>query len=200
MKSLLTSIFLLLILNVNAQLDKGIWLVGGSGNFYTYNEDFSTPTYNQTAKFTNIDFAASIGYFIIDKFPVGIRPSFSSYKGKVVSASTGSGGSTNSYQLAIGPYARYYFLRSDRPFNILADVSYQFGINKNLGVLHEKGESNTFSIMAGTEVFFNNTAGLEILLGYLKKTESIENSPGAFKNGKSGFQVSIGFTLHFEKL
>jgi hypothetical protein len=102
--------------------------------------------------------------------------------------------------LAVGPFARYYFLNTDKPFNILADVSYQFGYLQQLGLLHEKGKNNTFSAMGGTEIFFNSTAGMEILLGYINKTVSIENSPGAFKNSKSGFQVSIGFTLHLEKL
>jgi hypothetical protein len=200
MKNLILLLALLLFKNAYAQLDKGVWLVGGSGSFYSYKEDYSTPTYNQTAKYTSIDLAASLGYFIADKFTAGLRPSFSSYKGKVISASVGSGGSTNSYRLAIGPFARYYFLNADKPFNILADVSYQFGYLQQLGALHEKGKNNTFSLMGGTEIFFNNTAGLEILLGYTQKVLSIENSPGAFKNNKNGFQVSIGFSLHLEKL
>ena len=199
MNHLMTLLFLILFFNANAQLDKGVWLFAGSGTFYSYNEDLSTPTFNQTAKYTSIDVAASAGYFIIDKFAAGLRPSFSSYKGKVVTASVGSGGSTNSYRVSIGPFARYYFLNADKPFNILADASYQFGINGYLGVLHEKGKLNTFTFMGGTEIFFNSTAGMEILLGYTKKTVSIENSPGAFTNNKSGFQVSIGFTLHLEK-
>lgn len=183
-----------------AQITKGIWLVGGSGSFYSYTEDYSNPTYNQTAKYTSIDIAASVGYFIIDKFAAGLRPSFSSYKGEVVRASVGSGGKTNSYRLAIGPFARYYFLNTDKPFNILIDASYQMGILQQLGALHEKGKNNTLSIMGGTEIFFNQTAGVEILFGYTKRILSIENSPSTFNNTKSGFQVSIGFTFHLEKL
>ncbi len=189
-----------LSMSAYAQIDKDIWLVGGSGSFFSYNEDYSTPTFNQTAKYTSIDIAASIGYFIFDKFVVGLRPNFSSYKGKVISASVGSGGSTNSYKVSIGPYVRYYFLNAEKQFNILADISYQFGINKYLGVLSEKGKLNTLTFMGGMEIFFNSTAGMEILLGYTKKTVSIEDSPGAFNNDKTGVQVSIGFTLHLEKL
>ena len=182
------------------QLTKKNWLVGGSGSFYSYNENYSNPTFTQTARYTSIDVAASVGYFIVDKFAAGLRPSFSSYKGEVVRVSVGSGGNTNSYKLAIGPFARYYFLNTDRSFNILGDVSYQLGLYQILGGFHEKGKNNTFSVMGGTEVFFNRTAGVEILLGYAKSIVSIENSPGAFNRTKSGFQVSIGFTLHLEKL
>ena len=201
MKTLSTFITLLVIsLTTKSQIDKGIWLVGGTGSFYSYNEDYSTPTFNQTAKYTSVDVAASVGYFILDKFAAGLRPSFSSYKGRVVSASVGSGGSTNSYSVAIGPFTRYYFLNPEKPFNILADVSYQFGLNQRLGALRSKGKDNTFSLMGGTEVFFNSTAGMEILLGFTQNVLSIENSPDEFNNKRSGFQVSIGFTLHLEKL
>lgn len=182
------------------QLTKNNWLIGGTGSLYSYSEDYTTPTYNQTAKYTSIDISTSLGYFIVDKFAAGLRPYFSSYKGRVTSASVGSGGSTNSYRLAIGPFARYYFLQANKPFNLLTDISYQFGMNKLLGALHEKGKFNMFSIMGGTEVFFNTTVGMEILVGYSQKIVSIENSPGALKNDKKGFQVSIGFQIHLEKL
>lgn len=197
---LLLPLLFLFFFYSQGQLIKNTWLVGGSGTFYSYNEDYSTPTFNQMAKYTNIDISASIGYFIVDKFAAGLRPGFSSYKGKVVSASVGSGGSTNSYRVAIGPFARYYFLQADKPFNILTDVSYQFGINNWQDGYPAKGKYNTLSLMAGTEFFFNSTAGLEILLGYKNQIASIENSPSAYNRNSKGFQVSIGFTLHLEKL
>lgn len=180
-----------------AQLEKKTWLVGGNGSLYSYNETYTSPTYSNTAKYTNIDVSASFGYFIIDKLATGLRPTFSSFKGKVTSP---GGGTTNSYKIAIGPFARYYFLNADKPFNILADVGYQLGLNQRLGALHSRGKNNTFSVMAGTEVFFNSTAGLEILFGYTQNVLSIENSADEFIYKKSGFLVSIGFTLHLEKL
>lgn len=196
MKKLVLFFALLSFKNANAQLDKGIWLVGGTGSFYSYTENYSTPVYSTVGKFTNIDIGASIGYFLIDKFAVGLRPSFSSYKGEVVNTP----GGTNQYKFSVGPFIRYYFLNKDKPFNILFDGSYQLGINKYLRSPKEKGKFNTLSIMGGSEIFFNNSVGMEILLGYSSKVVSIENSPGAFNNTKNGFQVSIGFTIHLEKL
>ena len=66
-----------------AQLKKGIWLVGGSGSFYAYSEEYSSANINQKGTFTNIDVTATLGYFIIDKFALGLRPGFNSYKGKI---------------------------------------------------------------------------------------------------------------------
>lgn len=149
-----TSLQILTILffsfSLKAQITKGIWLLGGSGSFYSYNETYNSPTYSNTAKYTNIDISASTGYFIFDKLAIGLRPTFSSFKGKVTSP---GGGTTNSYKIGIGPFVRYYFLNADKPFNVLADMSYQLGLNQRLGVLHSKGKNNIFSIMGGTEVF-----------------------------------------------
>lgn len=190
--SLLISAFLF-AMNAYCQLNKQTWLVGGAGSFYSYNENYASSSTNFSAKYTNINISASVGYFLFDKFSAGLRPTFSFFKGEVV-----NGGKTNSFQIAAGPFVRYYFLDEEKPFNFLTDVSYQFGINKYLGALQEKGKFNTFTIMGGSEVFFNTTAGIEILIGYSKKIVSIENSPGEFKSTKSGVLVSIGLQFHLQ--
>ena len=182
------------------QLTNKTWLVGGSGSLYSYTENYNTPNFTVQYKYSDVNALASIGHFLADKFVAGIRPSFSLIKGHSTGSSGGvGGGSTHTIRYAIGPFARYYFLKADNTYNLLTDVSYQIGINKYLGALHEKGKYNTFSIMGGTEIFFNTVAGLEILLGYTQKITSIENSPGEFNSNKRGFQASIGFQLHLEK-
>ncbi|MBX9733961.1 MAG: hypothetical protein K2X37_07845 [Chitinophagaceae bacterium] len=179
----------------NAQITKGNWLVGGNGSIYSYTGVYTTPSSNDiSSTYTNVDFSSSIGYFCLDKFSLGLRPIFSSEKG-----GSSGGGSSNSYRFAIGPFFRYYFLKDSKQFNILTDISYQIGILQQLGSLKERGKFNTFSIMAGTEVFFNNTVGLELLVGYRNQISSIENSPSAFNNNKKGIQTSIGFIIHLEK-
>lgn len=195
MKSfLISSIATLFLISAQGQLTKKNWLIGGSGNLYTYNEDYTTPSTTITGKYTSIDLSASVGYFFLNKFSAGIRPYFSSFKGK-----SSGGGQTNYYRFAIGPFARYYFLNEQKQFNLLADVGYQLGINKDMGGMAQKGKFNIFSIMAGIEIFFNSTAGIEILVGYSEKATSIENSNDEFNNEQRGFQTSIGFTLHLEK-
>ncbi len=181
-------------LTTKSQIDKGIWLVGGTGSFYSYNQDYSTSTFNQTAKYTSIDVSASVGYFIINKLAVGLRPTFSSFKGEVTSQ---GGLITNSKKYSIGPFARYYFLTAEKPYNLLADVSYQFGVNKNALPPKERGKLNSFSIMAGPEIFFNSSVGLEILLGYSIKEESRTGQTG-YQDDRKGFQVSVGFQIHLE--
>ena len=202
MKSTLPLVVLILLTNpLKAQLDKGIWLVGGNGSFYSYTEKFSTPAYNQTAKITSVDLSGTVGYFIVDKFATGLRPNLTSYDSKVVSSSVaGNVASTVGFQIAVGPFARYYFLNKEKPINLLADVGYQFGANIIRVTPTQRGKFNGFSFMGGTAIFFNSTASVEILLGYKQRIESIENSPNAYDRDKRGLQVAIGFTLHLEKL
>lgn len=183
-----------LSMSAYSQIDKDIWLVGGMGSMYSYNEDYTAPSVNVTAKYTSIDLSANVGYFFADKFVTGIRPYFSSFKGQ-----SSGGGVTNSFRLAIGPFARYYLLKDDKDFNLLTEISYQFGINNWKEGQPAKGKFNTFSILAGAEIFFNSSVGIEILIGYKNQYASIDNSPSEYNSIKKGFQASIGFQLHLEK-
>jgi hypothetical protein len=176
------------------QLTKNIWLVGGSGSIYSYNEDYTAPSVNVTAKYTSIDLNASVGYFFLDKMCAGLRPYFSTFKGE-----SSGGGSSNDLKFALGPFLRYYFLEEDKQFNLLTDISYQIGINKSFAGSKPQGKYNTLSIMAGTEIFFNSSIGLEILLGYKNQIASFDNSPSAYNSNRRGFQTTIGFQFHLEK-
>ena len=188
--SFLFLLFATSFLTATSQLTKGNWLVGGTGKFYAYNASFSSATYNTEAKYTQIDLSPSVGYFVIDKLVFGLRPTFSSIKGKV----TSSGGlSTNVQRYWIGPFGRYYFLEKDNPYNIVTDVSYQFGL---LNAYGQKGNLANFSALVGPVVYFNSSVGIEFLLGYSYSKENLEN---ATKEIKRGFQVAVGFQIHLEK-
>lgn len=59
------------------QLDKGIWLIGGSGSFQSIKRDFIVGRDIVLYKDIDISLSPSVGYFIIDKVAIGIKPSFS---------------------------------------------------------------------------------------------------------------------------
>jgi hypothetical protein len=176
--------------NSFSQLTKNTWLVGGNAKFYSYNSEYSSPTYNSTAKYTQIDLSAPIGYFVADKVAFGIKPTFSSTKGKVTSP---GGLSTNVQRYWIGPYGRYYLLNKEQPYNIVTEAGYQFGFFGG-GLL--KGNLSTFSASAGPVIYFNTTVGIEFLLGYSYIREDVENYQ---KEVRKGFQIAVGFQIHLEK-
>ena len=45
MKKIIVLVSLFYSTIATAQLDKGVWLGGGSGSFYSYNETYTSPTY-----------------------------------------------------------------------------------------------------------------------------------------------------------
>jgi hypothetical protein len=195
MKSTLTILsFLFLSFSAKSQLTKGNWLVGGNGSLYSYNESYTAPNVTFTGKYASIDLSASVGYFFLDKLSAGLRPYLSTFKGE------SSGGATpNDFKFAVGPFVRYYFLKEEHQFNILTDVSYQIGVNQGKGGDNPKGKFNVLSAMVGTELFFNSSVGLELLLGYRNQIATFDNSPSAYTSNRKGFQTSIGFQFHFEK-
>jgi len=173
----------------NGQITKGNWLVGGTGKFYSYTSQYTSATYSNEAKYTQIDISPNIGYFVTDKLAFGVRPSFSSIKGEVT---TTGGGSTNTQRYWIGPFGRFYFLQPDKQFNILTDISYQYGFFGGI----PNGKLNQFSAMVGPVVYFNSSIGIEFLLGYSSSLEDVE---GYQKETRKGFQIGIGFQIHLEK-
>ncbi len=190
---------LALTINSFGQLDKKTWLLGETGSFYTYNGDYTSTSNTNTTKVTNIDIKASIGYFPVDKLVVGLRPSFFFNKGKIYRNSIEAGEISSNTQFLIGPFARYYFLEKEKQFNILADISYLFGTNTVPFPPTTKGSLGEFSVSTGIEAFFNNSVGVEFLIGYKTKQEDIKGTTG-YTDKKSGFQIGIGFQIHLEKL
>ena len=184
-------LFALVIFSLTSfgQLDKKTWLVGGSGRFQSYIIKDRPPYEYNNGKYKEINVAANIGYFLKDNFALGLRTSYDKLKIDYdINASK-----SNGYWILSGPFGRYYFLEKEKTFNLLLDCGYLFGSFIDLG--KKTSNSNTLAIMGGAELFFNSTAGLEVLLGYYDKTEKFSDG----NKRKNGLQVSIGFQLHLMK-
>ena len=143
------TIFLITI-NTYSQLDKKTWLVGGTGSFNSYKNEqsfISQQTNNQIIivyDYKEIELSAKVGYFFIDKLAIGITPSFS-YSNGILRDNNLSAAYANSF--SVGPFARYYFLKKDKPFNILAEANYQFGFLRIGRYEKEKGSINRFTFL-----------------------------------------------------
>lgn len=177
-----------------SQLGKRMWLLGGSGNMYWYQEEYDNPSVTYNLKYVNIDLSASVGYFFANKFAGGIHPYLFFEEG-----SGSLSGHTNNLKVAVGPFVRYYFLSGEKQFNLLADLGYQIGVNRVVLTEETKGRINILSAMGGIEVFFNSSVGLELLIGYKNQLTTSNNSGFRYNSNKKGFQASIGFHFHLEK-
>jgi hypothetical protein len=198
MKPLLVFFAILVFsLSAQAQLDKNTWLVGGSGNFNSSKRNYvsyTMPTTNGYSKDVTFSLFPNIGYFISDKFAVGLKTLFSWSKGEFFPDDPAwSGGKTTSTKFSIGPFARYYFLDMTKQYNVLSEVSYQGGTWNSVGT---KGALRSFNASVGPVIFFNSSVGLEMLFGY---SANSENFKGSYKNSPKGFNVNIGFQIHLLK-
>jgi hypothetical protein len=178
--------------NVQAQLSKGTWLLGGTANLSATRNSYSSTVINSTWDEVNIKILPSIGYFLADKFSVGFRPGYTKIKAETAGP---GGGNTNENRLDFGLFTRYYFINADKSFNVLSDVGYQYG---TYWFTPTKGTRHNFSASAGIAAFFNTSVAVEMLIGYYIQTEKRRDPENALIEYR-GLQMSIGFLFHLEK-
>jgi hypothetical protein len=172
--------------NTNAQITKGNWMMGGNGSFsYSKYESKNTSSTSGTT-INNIKTGSyyillepNIGYFIKDKFALGLKMSCTNYFDESLPFKL-SNSST-----AINPYVRYYFLKVDKNYNLFVEPSYYVYSNNNLS------DANGYGLKSGFVFFLNSSVGIEPTLSYVHS----ENEK--FKGNRLLF--GIGFQIHLEK-
>lgn len=106
-----TILFILIIIicsnAANSQISKGNWLMSGSASFLRLQ---SSSAASIQYKQTNFQISPTVGYFLKDKFGIGVRPSLTYGSNNLGNSST---------VISIGPFARYYFLKPENIFNLL---------------------------------------------------------------------------------
>jgi hypothetical protein len=90
----------------NAQISKGNWMMGGGASF-SHNKNTS---YGSTTESTVFAVAPNVGYFFIDKLAVGASGRLSFLFAK----NDNSTHDPNNFTYGIGPFARYYFLETEK--------------------------------------------------------------------------------------
>lgn len=180
-----------------AQITKNNWLVGGIGIF-------NSTTYNSTSgapgqQVTHLQLSPDIGYFLFDKFAIGLKLGFESWRYQ----SVGQNSLTKNTTYSFGPFVRYYLLSIQKEFNLLIEGNYQHGIERGGGSSAPPGQplqfsiiqynKNTFSIAGGPVIYFNSSVGLEFLIGYSSSKYA------QYEGNNNTVQVGIGLQIHLEK-
>ncbi len=167
-------IFIVILLSnmfvaVNAQTEKGDWLVGGRVDLNTGDNS------------THIGFSPNGGYFVIRNVAVGGNLMIDYQKA----------GSVKSTDFGIGPFVRCYFTSAKaRPllqasFNFLSQNTKAPGFSAtNTGI-------NVF-LGGGVAVFINENVSIEILTGY-------SHSKYKGFDGSNGFNIGIGFQTYLSR-
>ena len=172
MKTLKLFFFITFIytLTANAQITKGNWLLGGSGEYtnQTYKYDNGTES-----KLEYISLTPNFGYFLKDKFVLGSNLTFRNQD--------------IFYTYGIGLFSRYYFLKPKKSFNLFAQINY----NYVYAVSDGKRSSRFYGVKFGQEVFFNSSVGLEFAIEYERG-----NLPSGISDN---IKAVIGFQIHLER-
>ncbi|WMI66849.1 hypothetical protein RBH94_06710 [Aestuariibaculum sp. YM273] len=173
-------------LTSNAQITKGHWMVGGDANFnFSKTKNTSSNGFVATNKVANFRITPDIGYLLYDKFTIGLSP--------FLAFSNPEGANNNSTSYGIGPFVRYYFLKTDNIINLFAHTGYFYAHTKNPS---DNGNSSSFELKAGPVIYFNSSVGLELTLGY--KKDNLNTSSGS-KGEFNTLSFNIGFQIHLEK-
>lgn len=166
--------------DASSQITKNNWMVGGSGSFSQLR---SSSTSAAHIKQTDLQIIILLGYFPADKFAIGLNPSLN-----YANNNFGS----HSAHINIGPFARYYFLKSQNVVNLFIESAYSYGSIKANGA-GKAQHLHTFSFLGGPVVYFNSSVGMEFTINY-KKTTGV-----GFQGANNEFRLGVGFQFHLEK-
>jgi len=168
--------------STTGQITKNNWMVGGNGGFsITKTERDGT----DILRSTNLRVTPNVGYFVLNKFAVGLSGLLDYQKQKT--PHSGSASNSQTYY-SLGPFARYYFLSAENQINIFSEASYYHAI-----AIRGKSHTDNFSLLAGAVLFVNSSVGIEFTGRYSKM---IQNA-GDLKHDI--FQLGLGFQIHLER-
>ena len=188
---MLCKIYFILILivcslNADSQITKGYWLVGGNASLDSRETGYIS-SYSSSDQLILVA-SCNIGYFVADKFVVGIKPS---YHGNWYYENRNSIDQSNI--LGVGPFVRYYFRNEEETVNVFTELSYQYGKDWGNHQL-ETYYTNRITPMLGCSAFINECIAIEITLGY-----STIYYVG-YKGSNNSIIAGIGFQFHLIKI
>ena len=183
MKLMFTFSLLFSVFTSWAQINKGQFLVGGSGTFYANSYSMSE------SKNRGFYIEGRSGIFLIDKMAAGVQLGYS-YVKEFYTLNTGERHQQFSRDFSTGPFLRYYILAAEKKINFLVDGSYYHKWSKS-GVLRSSVEkSYGYAFGAGPAFFLNPNISLETTLNYEYNDELRDSKKFKFK---------VGFQAHLTK-
>lgn len=170
MRKIIAIIFLANIFyTANGQTEKGDWIVGGRVDLNTGENS------------TQIRFNPGAGIFVVNNLAIG---------GNFV-IDYAKSGDLKTTNFGFGPFARYYFTRSNAKPLLHTAFNYISSKAKGPGTSITNNGIN-FLAAGGVALFINPNVAVEILAGYSHtKYKDFE--------GSGGFNLGIGFQVYLSK-
>jgi len=198
------------IMSSFAQVEKGKWFVAATGNC---NFDIGKSkvkyggTTNENSKYFNFNFNPMVGYFVINKLPVGLYFD-------VKSGTSKDPDNSDKYketQFIVGPFARYYITDFKKLFPYV-EARVGLGSSKSKYNDNDADKESYFStrIGAGGTYFFAKNVGLDLFVGYNydawtdKSPNSAARAPAIESSEETKYtygsvKINIGVVVTFGK-
>jgi Outer membrane protein beta-barrel domain len=162
-------IVIAMVIKVNAQTNKGDWMVGGN------------MTINTTSGNSQFILQPSAGYFFAKNFVAGSELLLSFQKIE----------QTKLLSIGVGPFGRYYFDLKNSNFKPFIHTSLNFATTTVKSDFDPKNSftSTSFFIGGGGAYFINSNVALEAMAGFNRS--KVETSDAA-----NGFLFRVGFQVH----
>jgi hypothetical protein len=186
MKLLFILTFLLSSIATLAQINKGQFLVGGSGTYSRIN-------YSQYAlKYRTVDVNGRSGIFLLNKLAAGLRIgyTYTKHTSTTISDTTTQYYKQTESSTSIGPFIRYYIFSPKQKLNFLADASYFRNWSAYNVIGPESRKSYGYALAAGPALLLSPNVSLETTLNY--EYNRTLWAPSAFR-------VKVGFQVHLSK-
>jgi hypothetical protein len=207
-KLLLTAIISIFIFGAaSAQTGKGHKYLGGSFNF-SYDEDGTVQNFNYDSgltqyynyKITKFNFSPEFGFFLSDKWTIGIQPGYSRVSGTETSNFFSTTNTAKNYSftdkyhtdiIGLAINLRYYCMFNDK-----------FGIYPQMGIssshLANSFSNGHFAAFAGPNVVFfpSPKVGLNMGFGNLSYQYNYK-SRGSFVNASLNNNFNFGVNYYF---
>lgn len=188
-KTLLSLIILFSTFSGFAQINKGQFLVGGSGSFY--NKKISG------IETTNFTLSPNVGYFFLDKLAVGLNANLGYTQSKY---SINQKTDTKAY--GVSPFVRYYVLPASNKVNFFAQASYGWGKGITSYTTNDykfKLNTTSFAFAGGPVFFITPNVAVELSIGYGQNDSKYKNGNNENKLKDKNFQAGVGFQIHLGK-
>lgn len=201
MKNIFLLLFVCTSLIINAQTDKGSWMLSAdtglslsSSTVKATTESFVYNDESPEISISSYSVDAGVGYFIIDNLAIGLGLSYDDTKTQI------EGNTSNSGTLAFTPFATYYFQSSTktRPYlgvQVLSLVQLDEGEDYYGDTTTVRSTGSGFGVGGGAAIFLNEIFSVNV--GVAFSSASTEND-AEYKTTSdiSGFGVEVGLTIY----
>lgn len=183
---------------VVAQTSQGTLFFGGSASITASKEEDP----GEDDKTTTFEFSPGVGFFVADKFAVGLDLSLSGTK-----IDDGIGGDDKYKSFGINPYARYYMFTPNEKFAFMLEGGFTVGGTKYMpdGQNESKGGFVSVYLSPGFTFFPTQRWGIDLQFSGISFTGNDPNKDvdddrtSSFRFGITSFSPSLGVRYYLAK-